>query len=510
MALVVKDRVKETTTTTGTGTVTLAGAETGFQSFSVIGDGNTTYYTIESGNDWEVGIGTYTASGTTLSRDTILESSNAGSAITLSGTSTVFCTYPAERSVNTADIGSTIQAYDANTAKYDDATANFTGTLQQGGSNVLTGNQTITLSGDATGSGTTAITVTVADDSHNHIISNIDGLQTELDGKAAYDTATSSTGYFDVPAGTTAQRPGSPTSGNIRYNTDESELELYNGSAWKIVDTSSYPYDVEYVVVAGGGGGGTTRGGGAGAGGYRSSVSGENSGGGNSAESVLTVTPGTTYTVTIGGGGAGGIYSPGTPGSNGSNSVFGSITSTGGGRGGGRQSGASQSGGSGGGGGSDYFSGSAGTSGQGYAGGTTSFTNYGAGGGGAAAVGQSVSSAGGNGGTGVASSITGSSVTRAGGGGGGAYSGTAGTGGAGGGGNGGLGGGNTGSAGTVNTGGGGGGGGDDASGGNGGSGVVLLRMPTANYSGTTTGSPTVTTDGSDTILTFTSSGSYTG
>jgi hypothetical protein len=98
MALVVKDRVKETTSTTGTGTVTLAGASTGFQSFSVIGDGNTTYYTLVSGNNWEVGLGTYTASGTTLSRDTILESSNAGSAITLSGTSDVFCTYPAEKS----------------------------------------------------------------------------------------------------------------------------------------------------------------------------------------------------------------------------------------------------------------------------------------------------------------------------------------------------------------------------------------------------------------------------
>ena len=98
MALVVKDRVQETTTTTGTGTVTLAGAVTGFQSFSVIGDGNTCYYAITSGNDWEVGLGTYTASGTTLSRDTILESSNTGSAITLSGTSNVFVTYPAEKS----------------------------------------------------------------------------------------------------------------------------------------------------------------------------------------------------------------------------------------------------------------------------------------------------------------------------------------------------------------------------------------------------------------------------
>ena len=99
MALIVKDRIKETTTTTGTGTVTLAGASDKFQAFSVIGDGNTTYYAITSGNDWEVGLGTYTATGTTLSRDTILESSNAGAAITLSGTSNVFCTYPAEKAV---------------------------------------------------------------------------------------------------------------------------------------------------------------------------------------------------------------------------------------------------------------------------------------------------------------------------------------------------------------------------------------------------------------------------
>ena len=98
MALVVKDRVQETTTSVGTGTVTLAGAVTGFQTFAAIGDGNTCYYAITSGNDWEVGLGTYTSSGTTLSRDTILESSNAGSAITLSGTSNVFVTYPAEKS----------------------------------------------------------------------------------------------------------------------------------------------------------------------------------------------------------------------------------------------------------------------------------------------------------------------------------------------------------------------------------------------------------------------------
>ena len=100
MALVVKDRVQETSTTTGTGTITLAGAVGGFQSFSAIGDGNTTYYAIVGGTEWEVGLGTYTSSGTTLSRTTILESSNGGTAVNFSaGTKNVFVTYPAEKAV---------------------------------------------------------------------------------------------------------------------------------------------------------------------------------------------------------------------------------------------------------------------------------------------------------------------------------------------------------------------------------------------------------------------------
>jgi hypothetical protein len=103
MALVLADRVKETTTTTGTGTLTLAGASTGFQSFSVIGNGNTTYYAISSngGSQFEIGIGTYTSSGTTLARTTILASSNGGSAVDLAaGVKDVFVTYPASKSVN--------------------------------------------------------------------------------------------------------------------------------------------------------------------------------------------------------------------------------------------------------------------------------------------------------------------------------------------------------------------------------------------------------------------------
>jgi hypothetical protein len=102
MALVVRDRVKTTTTTTGTGTLTLGAAASGFQAFSVIGDGNTTYYTITDTvtGDWEVGIGVYTASGTTLSRDTVLDSSNGGSLVSfVAGSKDVFVVYPSEKAV---------------------------------------------------------------------------------------------------------------------------------------------------------------------------------------------------------------------------------------------------------------------------------------------------------------------------------------------------------------------------------------------------------------------------
>jgi hypothetical protein len=290
------------------------------------------------------------------------------------------------------------------------------------------------------------------------------------------------------------------------------------------------PSPVDFLVVAGGAGAGGNRGGGGGAGGYRNSFSTETSGGGGSSESPLEFASGIVYTITIGAGGTGGVYI-GALSTNGTNSSISgtgitTITSTGGGRGGtygtAPTGDLANSGGSGGGGLgiTPNNAGASGTANQGYAGGNGSGGTPhqgGGGGGGASAVGTNgtggSNAVGGNGGNGLASSITGSSVTRAGGGGGGSRdtsSGTAGTGGTGGGGNGSktdLG---TGSAGTANTGGGGGGGGDDGTGGAGGSGVVILRMPTALYSGTTTGSPTVTTSGSDTIIVFNSSGSITG
>jgi hypothetical protein len=105
MALVINDRVKETSTTTGTGTFNLAGAETGYESFvSGVGTGNTTYYAIElnAAGEWEVGIGTVTSGAPdTLSRDTIISSSNSDAAVIFSsGTKNVFCTLPAKKTIS--------------------------------------------------------------------------------------------------------------------------------------------------------------------------------------------------------------------------------------------------------------------------------------------------------------------------------------------------------------------------------------------------------------------------
>ena len=148
MPLVIKDRVKETSTTTGTGTFTLAGAATGFQSFSAIGDGNTTFYTIAlvGGSEFEVGIGTYTSSGTTLSRDTILSSSNSGNAVNFSaGTKDVFVTYPSERAITGG--GGGIGALVVNATTVTDSYTVATGTNAQSvGPITIDSGKTVTVS----------------------------------------------------------------------------------------------------------------------------------------------------------------------------------------------------------------------------------------------------------------------------------------------------------------------------------------------------------------------------
>lgn len=304
------------------------------------------------------------------------------------------------------------------------------------------------------------------------------------------DQSNTSTGYFDLPVGTTAQRPGSPNTGMIRYNSTTSAYEVYDGSAWVQISTAQYTYAASYLSVAGGGGAGTYGGGG---------------GAGGMLTGSTSLIVGTTYTIVVGAGGAGGSAGSGRQGVSGSNTTFTGLTTTiGGGGGGDAWNGYTALNGGSGGGTAGYGNGT-GTAGQGNNGGTAAY----AGGGGAGAVGGngSAGSYAGAGGVGSASSITGSSVTYAGGGGGSDYNGGGAAGGSGGGGNGaGL---ANGGNGTANLGGGGGSCGQAYLAGSGGSGVFILSVPTASYSGVTTGSPTITTSGGNTIIKFTTSGSYT-
>jgi hypothetical protein len=339
----------------------------------------------------------------------------------------------------------------------------------------------------------------------------------------------SGTDAIKIPTGTTLQRPGAASSGMFRMNTSLGTVEYYNGgtSSWvalggpisatggtvttitvgaetfrvhtfSSVGTTTFDIlsgsgNVEFLVVAGGGGGQGGTSGGGGAGGYRCSVPGESSGGGASAESPLFLSTG-AYTVTVGGGGVAGTDAVSGQASNGGNSVFHTITSIGGGQGGGYfnagSSGvAAQTGGSGGGGQNYQVSGTsngaAGTAGQGFSGGNPPSPNeqdYPAGGGGGAggpgaqggsAVGRGV------GGVGVQSSINGTPTFRGGGGGGGANgrSNAGGTGGGGAGANSALPAPADAGDAVSNTGGGGGGGWLYANGrgGAGGSGIVIVR-----------------------------------
>jgi len=328
------------------------------------------------------------------------------------------------------------------------------------------------------------------------------------------------------------------TSPNPVYDTNGESVDIvYSGTTkgWipnndgAVAMETAQTITCDFLCIAGGAGGGKNRSGGGGAGGYRNSYSSETSGGGGSSETALELTTGVQYTVVVGAGGAGSNNNnkSGTNGVDSSISGTGitTITSVGGGGGGagdqpGADSNVGKDGGSGGGGAGSYtgtpaFDGGSGTTNQGFDGGTGNRTgsgqNTGGGGGGASAAGDAGSgSQGGNGGNGLSSSIDGSATTRTGGGGGsGQDSYPGGTGGSGGGGNG-----NTNSTGvagngTVNTGSGGGAAHDATPAGNGGTGLVFLRLATSDYSGTTTGSPTVTTSGSDTIIKFTGNGTYT-
>jgi hypothetical protein len=211
MALVVKDRVQETSTTTGTGSLTLLGAVTGFQTFSsAIGDTNTTYYTIQNGAEWEVGVGTVSAGA--LSRDTVLESSNSGSLVNFSaGTKFVFCTYPAEKSVDietaqtltnktiSAD-NNTLSGIAASSFVLSNASGNIDGSAAQKAipSGVVVGttdSQTLT---NKTISGASNTLSSIANASLTNSAITINGTSTSLGGSINVGTVTSVSGTSPV------------------------------------------------------------------------------------------------------------------------------------------------------------------------------------------------------------------------------------------------------------------------------------------------------------------------
>lgn len=314
---------------------------------------------------------------------------------------------------------------------------------------------------------------------------------------AVSDQSNSSTGYLDLPSGTTLQRPVSPNTGYIRYNTTLGYVEWYDAltTIWRpIYQPPTIP--AEYLVVSGGGAGGSDVGGGG--------------GGGQALYGSYPISPGSTISITVGAGGVkGGSAQYGFKGNNSILTLSGTTyTAVGGSGGAGRSAGGVYAGGigyNGGGGSYDYSATS-------YSGGNPGATpgSNGGGGGGAGAAGSGV-----NGGVGVQyATMSANSGANdgyyGGGGGGGAYPSGTGNGGLGGGGNGISGG--TGVAGTTSTGGGGGGGGSaaGANGSNGGSGVVVLRYADSYPAATTTtGSPTITVSSGYRTYTFTASGSIT-
>lgn len=227
MAFVIADRVRETTSSIGTGAVTLGGPYAGFQPFSVLGNGNTTYYAIidPTTGDWEVGIGTYTSSGNTLSRTTVLSSSNSGSLVVFgAGVKDVICTQPSERNVYV--VGTDVVA--ENNAKVP---------------NTLLANSSVTIGSTSVSLGATETTLagltSVTSSRFSGPLTGAVGDVTPTTGAftsvtATLDSTFSSTGALQISSGTTAQRPTGAV-GKIRWNSTLSQYEGYDGANWTLL-----------------------------------------------------------------------------------------------------------------------------------------------------------------------------------------------------------------------------------------------------------------------------------
>jgi hypothetical protein len=232
MALVVYDRVQETTTTSGTGSVTLLGAVSGFQSFAVVGNTNTTYYTITDGAAWEVGIGTYSTSGPTLARTTVLSNSNGNTTpITLSGgLAQVFVTYTAEKSVN-------LDASDNVTPLGTIASGTWQGTTV----GVSYGGTGVTASSGAN-------SVVLRDANQNTSLNNIFRNITSTVSAAGTTVLTAASSFTQVLTGTTTQTYQLPDATTL---TNGASFQFNNNStgALSIVNNGSGPVA---TVAAGG------------------------------------------------------------------------------------------------------------------------------------------------------------------------------------------------------------------------------------------------------------------
>lgn len=231
MALVVNDRVQQQGTANTTVSFTLTGSVQGFQSFAIIGNGNTTYYaaTDVSGN-WEVGIGTYSTTGPTLTRTTILSSSNSGSAVTFTGTVNVWVTYPSEKSVNLDGSGNVSALGTVASGTWQGATVG----VAYGGTGVT--------------SSSGANSVMLRDANQNTAINHVTQTLTKTTSAAGTTTLTSASSFHQVLTGTNTQTYKLPDATTLptgfAYIFDNDSTQNLT-----IVDNASATVD---VVAAGG------------------------------------------------------------------------------------------------------------------------------------------------------------------------------------------------------------------------------------------------------------------